>query len=1122
MKRLFRNGIITGLVLCILIFVWVFRGNKGWIIMLLSFFSSTLNNISLSDKILIILTFIILLVAIRQLYLYQKSTHTASELISSKKSFVSVFEVKNIKILEKVITDLRFMENPVLGKFFNFNEKKTWQDIKKEVDFSKLQPPDFSNYYKIFVIKGKPGIGKTTYMLWSLDELFQRKYSMFNTIIFLNPNTHEQWNEDLSHYSSESTLLAIDALRRRGDSDEDFKERCSSLFALTTGEEIIEGKIIGPFKVFVTIRDDEYDYLLRYKEFEQIFESILAIEITPEVLNLKAITEKYLQSYGVRYENIANKEDEIIAKLKFKSEGTPFYIRHLIADLKVNNKRLSEEALEGYPKGMVNFIWQVIKKGYYIENDVSIPFILLLFSHRNKDISHFYLDFIGETLALEGHRKKVKTKINNLKKLCLIPSNSFFKSGTIFILDNHWNESLKIGMDQPEIIESPLIDLVNNYKQIEDEQYQRLKEVLANRLRNHLNKGFKDKADVFLCVDLAKMGEEYLDMATIIYCNFWLSSKLSIDYIEYVREELYNLWIKTAWKYRSKSYNNDEKVINCYENAFYNLGMKTHLKSGRNRSMLRSYSFYLQKNVLSNYKFGTQEFQLLKKKVENIYNEILTNEIEEGRENFVSYYKFALFYDSIQEHQKALNFYNKAKEICEVNKESAPTHYLYSVLAECYNKFALQESNDSNKFADYVVNSIDNYLLSAGIENTSLGYGAVRGHIKELKKDKRIREGGNQDLYLKCDNAILECSEKAYHLDPDNLLNCGDYGESLLHVKRYDIAKIILEKGIDITLQTNKLNEKEKKKYLSWFYEKIGYCYKHTNKIPEATELFNKSAEISNSAMIYSRLIDWLFQLNDYEKTVIAYIKFLELFSISKENGETIFPRMSYLLQAIAISYDMLQKDDEAAIFWKYYADVLFYLKDSKGCGFVGNKLLTKYQRFPEARDCFLKSIRLAPDFIQNKSQLGFINSRLQRWEECMICSLSAFSIRQDLRDKKIYELCQQENKLNSKVYDHKNIEDLLDLAVIEELCDRRGTAINYYSEALKILNEQQIEEVTKISIYKFIGDSFWALGNKDDALDVNKKLKDMVAGNEKLIAETIYWFMSTDMEIKKDIQSVK
>ena len=255
---------------------------------------------------------------------------------------------------------------------------------------------------------------------------------------------------------------------------------------------------------------------------------------------------------------------------------------------------------------------------------------------------------------------------------------------------------------------------------------------------------------------------------------------------------------------------------------------------------------------------------------------------------------------------------------------------------------------------------------------------------------------------------------------------------------------------------------------------------------------------------------------------MIAYNKFIELFSISNENKETIFPHVSDSLQMIAISYDKLQKDDEAAIFWKYYADVLFYLKDSKGCGFVGNKLFRKYQKFPEARDCFLKSIRLAPDFIQNKSQLGFINSRLQRWEECMICSFSAFSNRQDLRDKKIYELCQQENKLNSKVYDHKNIEDLLDLAVIEELCDRKETAINYYSEAFKILNEQQIEDVTKISIYKFIGDSFWALGNKDDALDVNKKLKDMVVGNEKLMAETIYWFMSTDMEIKKDIENVK
>ena len=114
-----------------------------------------------------------------------------------------------------------FVENLAVGK--EIKEKKTWSNVKEEIDFSRLQPIDLSLQYRVFFITGKPGAGKSTYTLWSLDEYLRNK-KMFNKIIFLNPDAYEQWAEDLYKYDSRETLLVVDALRRDGDTDKIFKK----------------------------------------------------------------------------------------------------------------------------------------------------------------------------------------------------------------------------------------------------------------------------------------------------------------------------------------------------------------------------------------------------------------------------------------------------------------------------------------------------------------------------------------------------------------------------------------------------------------------------------------------------------------------------------------------------------------------------------------------------------------------------------------------------------------------------------------------------------------------------------------------------------------------------------
>lgn len=1026
-----KSKIIIVLGLSIVFCLLILMENRPWIVRLFDFLSVCTNYIYQEREwvIPIIVSIILALIGLRW---------KPSPKIPTKRG-LPIFEVENVKQLEEVTKP--FLENPITG--FGIKERKSWSDIKKGVDFSLLQPLDLSIPYKVFVIRGKPGIGKSTYMLWRVDELLQSKplplgfklvqlfkrllnrgkregNKEFRRIIFLDPNNYHQWGEKLSEYKPKETLLVIDALWRMGDSFEVIKERCHNLFKLAIGEESVGRKRIGPFKVLLTIRDDEYDFLMRQTELGQILESVFVYEITPEKLDIRAILKKLLHFYGVQYEIPAEKEEEVIKLLTLKSEGIPFYICHLITDLKTTNKSFSERTLNEYPKGMINLIWQTIRKRYYIRDEVTIPFLLLLLLHTDKGFSRYFVDFVVDKLTKEKVRSDVRTMIENLKKLSF-QSVSTFKSVEIFTLGSHWKEGVAKGLAKSEVIEDPFKEVVDFYKQIEDTRFQRLIERVAESLKNHLQNGFKDKADVFLCVDLAKMGEEYLDSATKIYSDFKELSRLPKSYLDYIGEELYELWISIARKYRASYY--DRKVIYCYESAFYKLGIRT------NPDDLTAYSYYIQTRVLPNLKDKPQELQIWKEKFKNLCNEAL-----------------------------------------------------------------------------------DLYTQFIDVKVTSEEYAKRRNSIKWLMKVNEITKKTQPDLYSKCIEARFNCAENSYKLNPNNWKNCGDYGEDLLEIGRYEDAILILEKGVYLLLKSNELSEQEKKKHLSWFYEKIGFCYKDQEKIPEAKEFLTKSAKIEDSLIAYFRLINWMYEMEEYQETINMFKEFNKKFLVSKlKEKEKIFPFIADVFLNVAVSYEKLNRIEEAATFWKYYADLSFYLKDPEEWSFVGRKLL-EYHKFPEARECFLRSIRMLPSHAQNLSQLAYVSYKLQKWDECKICYRLAFSIRKDPRDEAYYLFVQQKHK---NPPDFGKWEDLLDLAIIEELKGNSKRALRYYSITLELLEKQGFQNEANLLGYKFIGDSFWALGEKEVALKIYKEIKNVTTDYEKIVAEVIYWFILTHKEME-------
>jgi tetratricopeptide (TPR) repeat protein len=415
--------------------------------------------------------------------------------------------------------------------------------------------------------------------------------------------------------------------------------------------------------------------------------------------------------------------------------------------------------------------------------------------------------------------------------------------------------------------------------------------------------------------------------------------------------------------------------------------------------------------------------------------------------------------------------------------------------------------------------ALEYYLQSAQLENTSEGWGTRRDSIKQLMKDYNIKKDKNSSLYEKCLQARIQCSKKAYKLNPNDYKNCGDYGEDLSKMGHFQDAIPVLEKGANLILQDSELTEPEKREKVNWLYQEIGFCYRNIGDYPKAEEFFDKSAETEDSAIGYLKHVERMSDLTKYEKAVISFQKFIEKFPSSEEKEkEKIFRDMADILEKVATSYENLHEEGESVLILKDYADVSFYSNpksDARVYGSIGNRLMKK-KKFLEARECFLKAIRLLPDDAQNLSQLVYISYQFQKWEECKICSHRAYSIRKDPRDKMWLTLCPKKHENEHRTYDFSKIEDLLDLAVIEELNENNEKALIYYSYALTTLEKQGVQDdAVIISKYKFIGDALWSLGKEENTLEIYKEIKDMGTDYEKVIAETIYWFLSVHKSMK-------
>ena len=518
--------------------------------------------------------------------------------ISPIKESINFREISSSEELAyKITTDDRFVERPL--------EQGEWESKKKNViTFSEEKIGEAIkklSFHDIVLITGQPNVGKSTFLLFFLEEYLRKAIGERHTVIFLNRFVGREELDSVlenidsfvqSKYGLKNVLLVIDGLHRI-EPDDHYVNKCIKLFELASSHRC---------KLIATLRDSEKDYLknkLEPKEREPDEWRKFApkeVPITYETKELERILVKYLNYYKekIKLEDISFDEmnkfffgeeiplerKEICQKFKScvesvikKSEGLAGYVDLLIEEISEHERVFSEKVVEKYPIGMVNLILNTIQRDYYIENDKLIPLLMILLtkSEYPSEFSlteHFFESFKTwgvEILDYEqlrkGEKEKVLGKINNLTTFYTIQTN---KSRLL----DYWTDAIDEAVHKEKYDEN-YVKVVNSLKKAEDTWKYRISEYISYA-KSELKESRFDPDMLYLVGDLAKLGF-IADLNVLDFATEFFKEKQE-DYATTLSSQLSSLKLTLCFLWRRKAHDSLEKsnydlTIDSYKKA---------------------------------------------------------------------------------------------------------------------------------------------------------------------------------------------------------------------------------------------------------------------------------------------------------------------------------------------------------------------------------------------------------------------------------------------------------------------------------------------------------------------------------------------------------------------------
>jgi tetratricopeptide (TPR) repeat protein len=697
--------------------------------------------------------------------------------------------------LYDVISDPKFIEYPIPKEEWEIKRKKNIIKIPQELIESTLSKLKNA---KILLLTGPEKVGKTTYMIYLVDEILKGNFGEWQVVIFLPSILEaEELDEVLenvkSHlytsFQSQNALFVVDRLRS-DESFENFKEKCEKLF-----EEVSNQK---QWKLIATIRSDEKSDLEKTFREEKI-DKWRRWRISEEDLSsflrntnfLKDVFRSYLEFKNIPI-NFAEFEESMDILLQ-KSERIIGLGVNLIECVLERHADFSKQSMENAPYGN-GYVWDYIQRDYYKKGDKVIPFIFLFLGRERYSVTKEFIDFIAgwgiKTLNDGKFAEDVWRRVHNLADPIMEIN---FEGINEYRLRNDWRESIKEGLKSYAQEES-FREIKEVFRDINDIDFDLLIIRIIEEISSQQEKLSPfDGKNWLITGDIAKIWglegvgfETKLKALTLATRFFLINSReeiTSINVWRFLKKTLSFLWRRAFHETKS-----------TLPEKYYNLAIEFYKKA----SLLDKEDYWLL--------WSLSEYMKLIDPIEAL---ICCIEAAK-RENTSGAYARAI---SIIEEQFKDNKINVSLRL----KEKHYQHLKYELL-ELQKEMALNSiecyTGDSRNFYQLgkVLGEIGNYLLEEGsyIGSRDIFSKAIQAYEKSLELLNRgLFRGDEESKKLYVSYIRLKIIATLRKRADANLYNeqferaKEDLEEALKEAKAIGDAEVIKE----ISSQLNKLNE---------------------------------------------------------------------------------------------------------------------------------------------------------------------------------------------------------------------------------------------------------------------------------------------------------------------------
>jgi len=708
---------------------------------------------------------------------------------------------------------------------------------------------------EILVIHGDIGIGKTTHMLFFVENILKEGNK---EVIFLDSTRIESSLGEIEQDIGE--FIVVDALGRGGS----VKKK---------SEQLIDFVKSNKAKLIITMRTREKDIfedVVREKGYE-----IKTVEPKPPLDAVSYIVAKYLVYFDVNTDDLNAKEvyeiifsddyvyypelKEALEMIAEKSNGCPFYIYHTISELKRKGLQFDLATVKDLPEGVEELLINTLRnefvfKGEGREGNRSFLKLLICLSKIEKDFSVYLYESLYEELKDEFD---IRDRVEAFKSF-LSEGESIYE----LMLPSYWKDAIQKALKRDTKDKWLADEFIRAEAELEPE-------IIETVLKREIEKGAINRRYFHLIADAAKTG--LLDYAYEKYKKTGKIENEEKDYAKFVILGEFRLKGVTSFSLRQfeKAVRNFDKEVELSPEdatAYVDRGI-AYFGLGHYEAAIKDHTTAIKLNPVHVAAYTSRGNAYARLEQYEAAIREYTTAIELSPEYATAYVDRGITYSELGHYEAAIKDHTTAIELSPENA------YAYQFRGDAYARLEQYEEaiQDYTTAIELSPEDADAYTSRGDTYDDLEHYEeAIHDYSKAIElnpKDKfayRLRGVVYNRLGLH-EEAIRDL-DKAIELNPEYAAAYRYRGNAYDGLEQYEEAISDYTKSI-------KLSPKNARAYLS-----RGIVYAKLEQYEEALKDLDKAIELNpENADAYRYRGNAYVDLEQYEEAICDYTKAIEL-----------------------------------------------------------------------------------------------------------------------------------------------------------------------------------------------------------------------------------------------------